>query len=111
MRGADGPIRYVVGLHAGALYLYAEVPDATIVYAGAATVAVEGRSRHADHVRLVSASPPYLEETLIFAAEAPGPIVTGWSLLGITAVFDRGRAAGRRFEARARRRTMSNSVF
>ncbi len=76
MRGADGPVLFVVGLHAAALNLYVEVPDATIVYASPATVAMNGRSQHADHVRLVSASPPYLEETLVFSAEAPGPIVT-----------------------------------
>jgi dedicated sortase system histidine kinase len=56
--------------------LYVEVADKNVIYAAPGTIAVDDRSRFADQIGLVSASPPYLEETLVFGAEAPGPIIT-----------------------------------
>jgi len=75
MRGADGPIRFVLGVYGRWLYLYAAVRDDTVVYAMPAATAPDDVSRQADRVILVSANPPMASESLLFAAEAPGPIV------------------------------------
>jgi dedicated sortase system histidine kinase len=74
LRGADGPIRFAVGLYEASLYLYVEVADQSVVYAAPGTAATDS-SRFADSVSIVSTSPPYLEEVLVLAAEAPGSIV------------------------------------
>jgi signal transduction histidine kinase len=63
LRGRDGPIRLALGRHAQAVYLFVEVIDDRVVYV-------------ADKVLLASSSPPYLDEMISFAAEAPGPIVS-----------------------------------
>ncbi|MCH8866348.1 MAG: hypothetical protein IID58_05790 [Proteobacteria bacterium] len=76
MRGVDGPVRFVIGLYDQTVYLYVDVVDKNVVYASAATIAVDDGTRFADRVGLINTSPPFLEETLMFAAEAPGPIVT-----------------------------------
>ena len=76
MQGADGPIRFVTGLYGPFFYLYVEVTDHNVVYADAGSIVPNEGSRHADRVRLISASPPYLEESFSFTAEAPGPVVT-----------------------------------
>jgi len=57
------------------VYLYVEVSDRNVVYATPATAALESGPRYADRISLINTSPPYLEETLTFAAEAPGPVV------------------------------------
>ena len=75
LRGADGPIRFCMGLIGETVYLYVEVSDRNVVYATPATAALESGPRHADRISLINTSPPYLEETLTFAAEAPGPVV------------------------------------
>jgi dedicated sortase system histidine kinase len=76
LRGVDGPIRFAIGLLDESVYLYVEVTDRSVVYAGPGTAAVEGGPRYSDRISLVSTSPPYLREVLTFAAEAPGPIIT-----------------------------------
>ena len=76
LRGTDGQSRFVIGLHGGWLYLYAEVADGSVVYATPSTVAPDDGPTYSDRVVLVSENPPLAGETLIFAAEAPGPIVT-----------------------------------
>jgi len=76
MQGADGPIRFVTGLYGPFFYLYVKVTDHNVVYADAGSIVPNEGSRHADRVRLISASPPYLEESFSFTAEAPGPVVT-----------------------------------
>ena len=63
LRGPDGPIRFALGRHAQAVYLFVEVTDDRVVYT-------------TDRVVLASSSPPYLNEMISFAAEAPGPIVS-----------------------------------
>lgn len=73
--GADGLIRYVVGVRDTHVYLYVRVADRSPVYADAASVVPNTGAPQADRVRLVSADPPYVEEYLSFAAEAPGSIV------------------------------------
>lgn len=71
MPGADGDIRFALGLHEQFVYLYVEVSDDNVIYAAPGMIAVG--SDPADRVALVNTSPPYLDETLIFGAEAPGP--------------------------------------
>ncbi len=75
LRGSDGPVRFALGLFDEAVYLYVEVSDRNVVYATPATAALESGSRYADRVSLINTSPPYREEALTFAAEAPGSVV------------------------------------
>ena len=63
MRGSDGPVVFAVGSDAQAVYLYIDVPDRNVVY---------GK----DQVVLISSSPPYLQESITFKAEAPGRILS-----------------------------------
>lgn len=76
MRGSDGPIHFAIGLHGRSVYLYVEVTDNDVIYAAPGTIAVDSGTRSADRVGLVSTNPPYLNETLVFAAEAPGTIIS-----------------------------------
>jgi dedicated sortase system histidine kinase len=76
MRGTDGPIRFAVASFAQATYLYIEVTDRNVVYATPQSLLVDGASRFADRVTLVSSSPPYLKEAISFVAEAPGKIIS-----------------------------------
>jgi HAMP domain-containing protein len=76
MRGADGAIRFAIGLHGEFVYLYVEVLDKRVIYSTPGTAAVSGSSRYADQVGFVNTSPPYLDETLVFSAEAPGAIIS-----------------------------------
>jgi two-component system sensor histidine kinase ChvG len=62
VRGAEGPIRFALGSHGRMVYVYIEVSDQDVVFA--------------DRVVLISSNPPYLEERFVFAAEAPGAIVS-----------------------------------
>ena len=75
IRGADGPIRFVVGLHGRYVFLYAAVTDNDVVYASPSTVAIDDGPSYADRVVVVSANPPMASESLMFAAEAPGPVI------------------------------------
>lgn len=76
IRGSDGLVRFALASYAQATYLYVEVTDRNIVYATPQSILVEGASRYADRVTLVSSSPPYLREAISFAAEAPGQIIS-----------------------------------
>ena len=71
--GTDGPIRFAVGMIDEALYLYVEVADDSVVFERVDNVSA--RPHFADRVDLINISPPYLDEAVIFAAEAPGPVV------------------------------------
>ncbi|RZV38893.1 MAG: hypothetical protein EX272_01510 [Chromatiales bacterium] len=76
IRGADGPIRFAIASYEQATYLYVEITDRNIIYATPESIVVDGASRFADRVTLVSSSPPYLREAFSFAAEAPGRIIS-----------------------------------
>lgn len=76
LRGTDGPVRFALGAHEQAIYLYVEVVDRSVVYATPQSIIPDGSSRHADRVVLASSSPPYLQEAVSFAAEAPGRILS-----------------------------------
>ena len=76
LHGMDGPIRVAIASYGTAIYLYVEVSDRNVVYATAQTMILDDGPRYADRVSLVSSNPPYLEEQFLFAAEAPGRIVS-----------------------------------
>jgi len=75
LRGTDGPIRFAVGLFDEAVYLYVEVIDRSVVFARPGAIALDDGPHFADRVNLINTSPLYLNETLSFAAEAPGRVV------------------------------------
>lgn len=75
LRGTEGPVRFVLGIFDQAVYLYVEVSDDNVVFASPGVIAIDDGPRFADRISLISTSPPYLNETLTFAAEAPGPVV------------------------------------
>jgi dedicated sortase system histidine kinase len=76
MRGVDGPVLFAVGSFGQTIYLYVEVSDRNVTYMTSQSLLPDNGSRHADRVNLVSSNPPYLEETIAFAAEAPGKILS-----------------------------------
>ncbi len=63
MRGVDGPTRFALGTYGQGIYVYIEVEDSSVAYGE-------------DGVVLMSSSPPYLQETFAFRAEAPGRILS-----------------------------------
>ena len=76
LRGTDGPIRLALGSFGQTIYLYVEVSDRNVVYTNSQSFVLDDGSVHADRVDLVSSNPPYLLETMSFAAEAPGKILS-----------------------------------
>jgi len=76
VRGSDGPIRMALASYGRMVYIYVDVRDRNVVYATADNRVLDDGPLFADRVMLVSSSPPYLEEQFVFAAEAPGPIVS-----------------------------------
>lgn len=69
LRGADGPIRFVLGVHRQQLWLFVKVADDEVVYAA------ENSDAASDRIILVSGTPGNASQRFEFAAEAPGPIV------------------------------------
>jgi dedicated sortase system histidine kinase len=106
LRGTDGPVRFALGRHEQALYLFVEVTDRNIVYATPQSIIPDGASRHADRVVLASSSPPYLQEAISFTAEAPGQILSykqtayGFAPEPTIAAYWQDYAGGYRVEAR-----------
>lgn len=76
LSAGDDSVQFAVGLHEQFVYLYVETRDDQVVYSPPGTAAVANSSRHADRVGLVNTSPPYLDETIVFSAEAPGAIIS-----------------------------------
>jgi len=76
IRGPDGPVRFALASFGQAVYLYIEVSDKNVIYATPQSLMAEGASRNVDRVTLASSSPPYLQESFSFAAEAPGQILS-----------------------------------
>ncbi len=76
IRGTDGLVRIAAASYDRMVYIYVDVSDRNVVYATAQTMILNDGPRYADRVTLVSSSPPYLNEQFIFAAEAPGAIVS-----------------------------------
>lgn len=75
LQGHDGAIHFAIGLHQQFAYLYVSVRDRNIVYANANSLIPGDGTQHADRIHLISTNPPYLEEALSFAAEAPGQVI------------------------------------
>jgi len=75
LRGTDGPVRFAMGLIEQSVYLYVEVSDRNVVFAEPGAIAIDDSPRYADRVSLINTSPFYLNETISFAAEAPGNMV------------------------------------
>lgn len=76
IRGTDGLVRMAIASHDRMVYVYIDVSDRNVVYATAQTMILDDGPRFADRVTLFSNNPPYLEERFVFAAEAPGAIVS-----------------------------------
>ncbi|MDH3578907.1 MAG: ATP-binding protein [Gammaproteobacteria bacterium] len=76
IRGVDGPVLFAVGSFGQTIYVYVEVSDRNVIYMTSQSLVLDDGPWHADHVNLISSNPPYLEETIAFAAEAPGKILS-----------------------------------
>ena len=76
LRGADGQILFVLGSFDQTIYLYVHVNDRNVVYSNSQAFVLDDGSTHTDRVSLVSSNPPYMHETIAFAAEAPGKILS-----------------------------------
>jgi dedicated sortase system histidine kinase len=73
--GVDGPIRYAIGIADEAAYLYAEVSDRSVVFAQPGSRTPNTGPTYFDAVSLINTSPLYLNEEIVFSAEAPGPVI------------------------------------
>ncbi len=104
--GVDGPIHYAFGINGESVYLYVEVSDRNIVYTRAGVAGVEDGTEFSDRVSIVNTSPLYLNELIVFAAEAPGPFVAvardeyGFRTEPAVRAFWRDVAGGYQVEAR-----------
>jgi dedicated sortase system histidine kinase len=104
LRGADGIIRYVVGISRPHVYLHVDVRDTSIVFDRGQDAIFP--SSYSDHVTLVSVGNSGERSVFRFRAEAPGEIVAARETAG--EVFDETRIAaywqdtpgGYRLEAR-----------
>jgi dedicated sortase system histidine kinase len=76
LRGADGPIQFVAGTYGESVYLFVEVTDRNVVYSQPQSIILDETSTNADRVALISSNPPYLRESITFAAEAPGRLIS-----------------------------------
>ena len=76
LAGAEGPIRIAIATDDISIYLFVEVADRHLVYANAETLILDDGPKYADRVTLINHSPPYLDERIIFSAEAPGAIIS-----------------------------------
>ncbi len=76
LSGPDGPVRFTIASHGASVFLFVEVSDRQAVYAKGETLVLDDGPRYADRVSLINSSPPYLDELYVFAAEAPGPIIS-----------------------------------
>ena len=114
LRGADGSIRFVAGIHRQNLYLYVEARDASVVYADHGNDARE--RKYNDLVSLVSSANDGHATEFIFEAEAPGDIVA--RRVQDAYIFDETRisarwqdtAAGYRVEARIPRELLNDRL-
>jgi hypothetical protein len=75
LAGEDDGARYVLGTRADYLYLFVAVRDRAMVYASPGSIAPLERAPWADRLGLASVTPPYDEDLISFAAEAPGRVV------------------------------------
>ncbi len=76
IRGTDGLTNMAMASYGRMIYLYVDVRDNNVVYATTQTMILDDGPQYADRISLISSNPPYLEEQFIFAAEAPGAIIS-----------------------------------
>ncbi len=76
IRGTDGLIRTAVASYEQMVYVYIDVSDRDVIYKSSQAIVLDDGAQFTDTVTLVSSSPPYLEERFVFAAEAPGALVS-----------------------------------
>ena len=106
IRGSDGPVQVILGTFGETVYLYVDVSDRNVVYATSRSMILEEGSQYADRISLVSSNPPYLEESLVFSAEAPGRILSykqnayGFAPEPAVSAYWQDRPGGYRLEAR-----------
>jgi dedicated sortase system histidine kinase len=74
MRGVDGQIRFVFGTHGQHVFLYVDVPDDDLVYAGPGANVVS-KDIYSDRVALVAGNETEITSRFDFVAEAPGSLV------------------------------------
>lgn len=114
LRGADGVIRYAVGMSRPHVYLHVDVRDTSIVF-DRGQDAIFPRS-YSDHVALISVEDSGERTVFRFRAEAPGEIVAARETAG--EVFDETRIAaywqdapgGYRLEARIPRSLLASRL-
>jgi dedicated sortase system histidine kinase len=75
LRGVDGPIYFALGVADESVFLYVEVRDRHVVYAEPGSRTPASGPIFFDAVSLINTSPLYLDEEIVFAAEAPGPVI------------------------------------
>jgi dedicated sortase system histidine kinase len=75
LHGVDGPVRFAFGLVDDAVYLYTEVSDRNVIFARPGSRTPDSGPTFFDAISLINTSPLYLNETIVFAAEAPGPVI------------------------------------
>ena len=75
LRGVDGPIYFALGVADESAFLYVEVRDRHVVYAEPGSRTPVSGPIFFDAVSLINTSPLYLDEEIVFAAEAPGPVI------------------------------------
>lgn len=75
LRGVDGPINFALGMAGESVFLYVEVRDRSVVYAEPGSRRPDSGPAFFDAVSLINTSPPYLNEEIVFTAEAPGPVI------------------------------------
>jgi two-component system sensor histidine kinase ChvG len=75
LHGVDGPILFAIGVVEESVFLYVEARDRDVVYAQPGSRTPDSGPTFFDAVSLVNTSPLYLTEEIVFAAEAPGPII------------------------------------
>jgi dedicated sortase system histidine kinase len=73
LRGADGAIRYVVGVHRQYLFMHVDARDAAIVFTD--TRDANSGYKYSDQVSLVSVDNNGEQTVFRFSAEAPGQII------------------------------------
>lgn len=111
LRGTDGANGYVAGVHRQQLYLYLEIRDADIVYAGP-----QKSGASSDAITLVSVTDDGQRTFIRFAAEAPGELIAtrseGEQAIADTRItgFWRDAVNGYRLEARIPRNLLGTRV-
>lgn len=113
LRGADGTIRYILGVYRRDLYLHINVRDATLVHARMQSMLDNTAS---DFVALLSEDESGMQTVFRFRTEAPGPVVVSTESNGLVNAETRieamwlDTATGYQVEARIPRSLLGNKL-